>query len=274
MRTWNIAKGHGTENDFVILVDRHDLLSPSDDDVRLLCDRRRGVGGDGFLRAIKAEHIPEWEGDPEIWFMDYRNADGSIAQMCGNGVRVFALFLTQEGLVNEPVIPIGTRAGLRTATIGPGGKVTVAMGPAVVADQESTVRFGEREFTGDPVDVGNPHLVAVVDDVAAVQFVDGPHVDPAVFADGVNVEVIEQVGPGHIRMRVHERGVGETRSCGTGTVAAAAVAQRRFGGDGHWRVDVPGGTLGIQLGDEAIMTGPAEIVFKGTVHLPDLERAL
>ncbi|TDO92798.1 diaminopimelate epimerase [Enemella evansiae] len=269
MRSWSIAKGHGTENDFVIMVDRHGMLDPSDDDVRFLCDRRSGIGGDGLLRAIKAQHIPEWDGDPDIWFMDYRNADGSIAEMCGNGVRVFARYLNEEGLANEPVIPIGTRAGLRTAYLDR-ELVRVDMGAVAVDQTPTTIRLGEREFTAMPADVGNPHAVVEVDDVRSLDLSRAPQFDPERFPDGVNVEFVQRVGDREVAMRVHERGVGETRSCGTGTVATAAAASQWYGGD-EWQVDVLGGQVQVELGEVAWLTGPAVIVFRGEVLLPDRE---
>ncbi|GAB3713705.1 diaminopimelate epimerase [Mariniluteicoccus flavus] len=269
MRSWTVAKGHGTENDFVIIADRHGMLDPSAADVRYLCDRRAGIGGDGLLRAIKAEHIAEWHGDPDIWFMDYRNADGSVSEMCGNGVRVFARFLSEEGLTDALTIPIGTRAGLREATLEPSGLIRVGMGAVSVDDREVAVTIAGQELVGTPADVGNPHVVCVVDDVDAYDLTRQPAYDPEVFPDGVNVEIIQPAGEGRIRMRVHERGVGETRSCGTGTVAAAAVAARRLRGGDTWKVHVPGGVLQIELGEQAYMTGPAVIVMQGTVQLPD-----
>ncbi|WP_460744570.1 diaminopimelate epimerase [Mariniluteicoccus endophyticus] len=274
MRSWTVAKGHGTENDFVVINDRHGMLDPSPADVRYLCDRRAGIGGDGLLRAIKAEHMPEWDGDPGLWFMDYRNADGSISEMCGNGVRVFARYLADEGLVETSTIPIATRAGLREAVLGADGQIRVDMGEVTLGVAETTVTVDGRDLAAWPADVGNPHAVAFVDDVADFDLHHAPRFDPAVFPHGVNIEIVQPVGPGHVRMRVHERGVGETRSCGTGTVAVAAASAKHLGGSDHWRVDVPGGTLRIDLGEgdgarTAAMTGPAVIVMTGQVHLPD-----
>lgn len=275
MRSWNVAKGHGTENDFVIVVDRHGLLNPSAADVQLLCNRRTGVGGDGLLRVVRGSHIPEWEGDPALWFMDYRNADGSISEMCGNGVRVFARFLMEEGLVNDPEIPVGTRAGLRTVTAERSGDLRVDMGRVVVDDQRTPVSLGGQSWEALGADVGNPHAVCFVDDVDGLDLSRGPEFSAERFPAGVNVEFIELVEPGWLRMRVFERGVGETRSCGTGTVAAAAAARAVHGGE-RWRVDVPGGTLHIELEvdaegriERAYMSGPAVVQVRGVALLPD-----
>lgn len=270
MRSWAFAKGHGTHNDFVLIQDRHDMLDPSAEDVQFLCDRRGGIGGDGILRAIKAVHIPEWDGDPDLWFMDYRNADGSISEMCGNGVRVFVRYLLDEGLVSGNEVPIGTRAGLRTATVLPDGQVRVAMGPARVATGPTSLRIGDQSWPATAVNVGNPHAVAVVEDVAALDLTGQPEFDATVFPEGVNCEFIAISGH-NLTMRVHERGVGETMSCGTGTVAAAAAAAQLAGESvGRWRVDVPGGTVEVELTDgQSCLTGPAEIVAQGHVTLPD-----
>lgn len=275
MRSWNVAKGHGTENDFVILIDRHGLLNPSADDVRLLCNRRTGVGGDGLLRVIPGSHIDDWAGDPNLWFMDYRNADGSVSEMCGNGVRVFARFLIEENLVNGPTIPVATRAGVRTVTLERSGDLTVDMGRVHVDTDTSPVRLGERSWDALPADVGNPHAVCFVESVDDLDLSRAPEYATRRFPAGVNIEFVQVLGPGHIRMRVFERGVGETRSCGTGTVAAAAATRARIGGE-QWQVDVPGGTLQVvlepgeagQIG-RAYMTGPAVVHVRGEVLLPD-----
>jgi diaminopimelate epimerase len=277
---WTFAKGHGTENDFVLLVDRDDERPLSVDQVRWLCDRRAGIGADGVLRAVAGRHVPEWSGDPDTWFMDYRNADGSIAEMCGNGVRVFVRHLLDEGLVEGPTVPVGTRAGLRTTEVLADGRVRVAMGPARVSGSDVRVTTtDDRAHVAVPVDVGNPHAVSFVDDPAAVDLRDAPTWWPSeAFPDGVNAEFISARGPRHLVMRVFERGSGETRSCGTGTVAAAAAWHQRHplagepesSADGvTYRVDVPGGTVEVELGEQTFLTGPAVIVARGELLLPD-----
>ncbi|HHV22396.1 MAG TPA: diaminopimelate epimerase [Propionibacterium sp.] len=275
MRSWRIAKGHGTENDFVIVLDRHGMANPTPEDVRMLCDRRAGLGGDGLLRVVRGAQIPEWDGDPHVWFMDYRNADGSVSEMCGNGVRVFARYLVDEGLATGPEIPVGTRAGLKRVTMQRDGRIRVDMGRVVVDEEPTQVSLAGVPMTATKVDVGNPHAVAFVEEVAGLNLTIAPEFDATRFPEGVNVEFVEVVGPAHVRMRVFERGVGETRSCGTGTVAVAAAAQRAFGGN-DWRVDVPGGTLHIELQTaadgvigRALMTGPAVVHIRGDVQLDD-----
>ena len=281
MHSWSFAKGHGTCNDFVIVVDREDLHDPTPAEVRYVCDRRAGIGGDGLLRAVKAARVEEWTGDPDLWFMDYRNADGSIAEMCGNGVRVFARYLVDNGLADGPVVPIATRAGLREARLLPDRRVRVAMGSVAVAPEPVTVTVSglAEPVSATKVDVGNPHAVAFVDDPAALDLTRAPSWTPAeAFPGGVNCEFVRIIGDHHVGMRVYERGVGETMSCGTGTVAVAAATALRLGDRARpvtYRVDVPGGTVEVELtegadgGDEAFLTGPAVIVGHGELSLPE-----
>ena len=139
-------------------------LGPAE--VRFLCDRRAGIGADGLLRAVLAKHIDGWPGDGSLWFMDYRNADGSVAEMCGNGARVFARFLADQGLASGPVVPIATRSGLRETTLLPDGQVRVAMGPVAVTEAGVLVTpAGGEPLPALTVDVGNPHAVSFVDDL-------------------------------------------------------------------------------------------------------------
>src|SRR5262249_25810932 len=126
--------------------------------VRALCDRQRGLGADGVLRVVLADRIADGAATPGRWFMDYRNADGSIAEMCGNGVRVFVRYLVDAGLAAPGRFTIGTRAGDRRVTVRPDGQITVDMGPARVTGRSVAALDGQ-EFPGVAVDVGNPHLV-------------------------------------------------------------------------------------------------------------------
>jgi len=274
MRTWSFAKGHGTLNDFVLIKDRSGMLNPSADDVRFLCDRRAGIGGDGFLRAVKAENMPEWTGPGNMWFMDYRNSDGSVAEMCGNGIRVFARWLAEEDLATGDVIQIATRAGLRQVTMRRDGRITAAMGVPQWDPAQTWVRLGSREYAGHPVDVGNDHCVVNVseDELAHLDLTGSLELDRVRFPQGANVEFVVDLDQTHVRMRVLERGVGETMSCGTGVVAASLDLKQRTGSDATiYTVDVPGGTLkvGFDPTGEASLTGPAVIVARGEVTLPD-----
>ncbi|MCD4527092.1 diaminopimelate epimerase [Nocardioides sp. cx-173] len=262
--SYPFLKGHGTENDFVLLPDHdgsvHGDLDPAR--VRALCDRRAGIGGDGVLRVVRRDGL---------WFMDYRNSDGSLSEMCGNGIRVFGRYLVDEGLVDpaEP-LEVDTRDGVKVLTFD-GDLVTVDMGtPKVLGETEVSVPG--RTWTATHVDVGNPHAVAFVDDLAeAGPLLEAPTHDEAVYPDGVNVEFVVRRGAAHVAMRVHERGSGETRSCGTGACAVmvAAAEVDAASRDTAYRVDVPGGTLSIAwtADDRILMTGPAVLVARGTTDL-------
>lgn len=267
-------KGHGTENDFVLIPDLDGRLELTPALVAALCDRRAGIGADGVLRVVPSRLDPDGapHADEARFFMDYRNADGSLAQMCGNGARVFARYLVTAGLAPSGALRIATRDGVKWAHVPPDGEVTVGMGPAVVAPGTVEVSVAGRSFDAVAVDVGNPHAVAFVDDLDdAGRLLDPPTVIPAAtFPEGVNVEFVVERGPAHVAFRVFERGVGETRSCGTGACAVLAAARQRPGADpsDRWTVDVPGGRLTLTVGaDGAIaMTGPAVLVAEGEIR--------
>lgn len=280
------AKGHGTENDFVLLPDLDGSVHGAFADeqaalfVAALCDRRRGLGADGVIRIIRADVLAEQFAveqaqhavdDGAEWYMDYRNADGSLSQMCGNGVRVLARWLLDEGHVSGlTTMPLGTRAGTVYVTPEPDGLLSVDMG-LVRRMTDSEVTIGDRRWQAVGVDVGNPHAVVAVGEVSdAGALTEAPGHDPATYPEGVNVEFVAEVGEQHVRMRVHERGSGETRSCGTGACAAAVLAEQQAGYPARpasYRVDVPGGRLIVTLRDDghAVLTGPAEIVARGTM---------
>ncbi|MGA5605596.1 diaminopimelate epimerase [Streptomyces griseoincarnatus] len=280
-------KGHGTENDFVIVPDPENALELSAAAVAALCDRRAGIGGDGLLHVVRSATHPEARAmaDEAEWFMDYRNGDGSVAEMCGNGVRVFARYLQHAGHVGEGDLAIATRGGVKTVHIAKDGDITVGMGRAVLPEGDVTVAVGERGWPARNVNMGNPHAVAFVADLAdAGSLFAAPSFAPeAAYPDGVNVEFVVDRGPRHVAMRVHERGVGETRSCGTGACAVAVAAARRDGVDPRdtglpvtYTVDLPGGTLVIteQPDGRIEMTGPAVIVAEGAIEAEWLENAL
>lgn len=271
-QTWSFAKGHGTRNDFVILPDTDGVLDLTPARVAYLCDRRSGIGADGVLRVVKAGAVPGSGFDPDLWFMDYRNADGSVSEMCGNGLRVFARYLSEEGLSTDREIAIGTRAGLRWARLCDDGRVTVTMGRVTVGTP-TTGRLGDRTYDGVAVDVGNPHLVTCLgsaDDVDQADLRDPFVADPAVFPEGVNFELVHVVGEKHAVMRVLERGVGETEACGTGAVAVARVVNGD--GPGTVRVDLPGGSVEVTFATDgtATLTGPAVVLARGEVVVPEM----
>jgi diaminopimelate epimerase len=271
-------KGHGTENDFVILPDPDNALDLPAALVARLCDRRAGVGGDGVLHVVRAAAHPEarhMAGEAE-WFMDYRNADGSVAEMCGNGVRVFVRYLEHAGHITAGDVAVATRAGVRQAHLAKNGDVTVSMGRALLPEDGVTVSVDGRSWPARNVNMGNPHAVAFVEDLAHAGTLHGepPYTPAAVYPDGVNIEFVADRGPRHVAMRVHERGAAETRSCGTGACAVAVAAARRDGLDPAetgtpvtYTVDVLGGTLLItERPDGRVeMTGPAVILAEGRI---------
>ncbi|WP_031080738.1 diaminopimelate epimerase [Streptomyces sp. NRRL WC-3549] len=283
MSTPQIAflKGHGTENDFVIVPDPDNALDLPAAVVARLCDRRAGIGGDGLLHVVRSASHPEARDMAEQaeWFMDYRNADGSVAEMCGNGVRVFARYLQRAGLASEGDLAVATRGGVKRVHLAEDGAVTVSMGHARLPGSGVRVTVDGRSWDARNVNMGNPHAVAFVDDLAhAGDLLSVPPFSPSsVYPDGVNIEFVVDRGPRHVAMRVHERGSGETRSCGTGACAVAVAAARRDGVDpavtgapATYTVDLPGGTLVITESPdgEVEMTGPAVIVAEGVID-PD-----
>ena len=277
------AKGHGTQNDFVLLPDVECQVALSLPRVAALCDRRRGLGADGVLRVTTAgaalgsgvlERLPEGVGESD-WYMDYRNADGSTAQMCGNGVRVFAHYLRASGLESRDEFVVGSLAGPRPVTLhhvdATDADIAVDMGKANKLGTGEAV-VGGRRFTGVAVDVGNPHLACAdpgltVDALAALDVAAPVQFDAEQFPEGVNVEVLTVPAGGLVCMRVHERGVGETRSCGTGTVAAAVAALATTGDDtGVLTVRVPGGDVTVTVTEStSFLRGPSVLVAHGEV---------
>lgn len=266
------SKGHGTENDFVLLPDPEGTLDLTPARVAALCDRRRGLGADGVLRVVRWAALGPDGPAPEPgveWFMDYRNADGSAAEMCGNGVRVYARYLAHRGWLGDAELALGTRGGIRTVALH-GDEVSVDMGAALVGEA-GTASVDGVAFPGLAVDTGNPHLACVTDaDIDHLDLTRPPGHDPAQFPHGVNVEFVSPVRPGGVdavSMRVHERGVGETRSCGTGTVAAVVAVLRHAGrATGTVGVDTPGGRLRVTVTDSTtVLHGPAVLVAHGEI---------
>jgi diaminopimelate epimerase len=258
-------KGHGTQNDFVVLPDLDGAISLTPDFVRALCDRSGGIGADGVLRVVRSENADEakrFSAEAEF-FMDYRNADGSTAEMCGNGIRVFLRYLQRVSLVGESAA-VATRGGIVSVRSCPDGDISAQMGlPQVLADRPvATAAPLEARPALAAVQMPNPHVVVEVSaaELDVLELTAPPVIDPPLPA-GQNVEFVARLGPRHLRMRVHERGVGETRSCGTGICAAVVAAAGEPDG-ATWRVDVPGGTCSVVWHpDRTIdLIGPAVIV--------------
>ena len=282
----NFTKGHGTGNDFVLVLDEIGQLDFSELEIQKLCDRNFGVGADGLI-VIRPTKGSEAEGllaqeSAATWFMDYRNRDGSKAEMCGNGIRVMARYLVEHELVKiDPgsTLPIATRAGIKDLTQTANG-FAVDLGRFSIDEEEVLVKAAGLRVPrpGLSVDLGNPHVVVALADLDELEHLDLhkiPILDPEP-EEGANVEfvVIDEPmiveGVAGVSMRVFERGVGETLSCGTG-VAASALAVRHWAGgeQNHWKVSVPGGDLGVRVfptedGEHVSISGPAELVFSGS----------
>jgi diaminopimelate epimerase len=285
--TIHFTKGHGTGNDFVLFADPDGEIDLTPAQLAAIADRHFGVGADGVIRAVRSSKLPDGaraleEDAAAEWFMDYHNADGSVAEMCGNGIRVFARYLLDNGLTelkDGNTLAVGTRSGVRDVQRNKAG-FQADMGRWRLDGTEPTVRARNLSVArpGLGINVGNPHVVVALAsdeelDAADLSYV--PILDPEP-ADGANVEFVVPLEPlvkdgvGRIRMRVHERGSGETLSCGTGAVAAA-LATRYWAGSGapnQWSVQVPGGTVGVRMfptedGEHVSLSGPAELVYSG-----------
>ena len=289
-----VYKAHATGNDFVVYLDEDGMHEPTADEVRFLCDRHFGIGGDGLIRLahpqavsdVNERQIADCAAGDADWFMDYRNADGSLAEMCGNGTRAITLFAQRQGIADQPggkPFHLGTRAGVKILTsLGdvPGlGKdvFQVEMGAWKRGDvdgYEVTIPGTSGSARGTFVDMGNPHVVAVLEDAFAslpnvedLDLVTKPVVAPEIPSDQ-NVEFVrideqsEGDDAGEATMRVNDRGWGETLSCGTGLCATAITLRAKTGID-HWTITVRGGTLRVDVTDEDVkLTGSATIVGK------------
>jgi diaminopimelate epimerase len=279
----NFTKGHGTANDFIIIEDSRNSWDLTSAQVSWLCDRRRGIGADGVIRVVPTADAPGFE-DLGVakWFMDYRNSDGSVAEMCGNGARVFARYLLATGLETERAFVIATRAGLHEVIIHQDLTVSVTMGTAIALHNDSkivvNVLGAPAGLLAHGVLVPNPHAVVYLPQDVALADLDlsQPSVTPSdAFPDGVNIEFVVKLGERHLALRVHERGSGETLSCGTGACAVAWTDMRSGGltnernPEDEWQIDVPGGSLWVtEKAGRLWLRGPAELVARGKVLIP------
>ena len=285
------TKGQGTGNDFVLFSDPEGDAELTPTQIAAVCDRRFGVGADGVIRAVRSANLEAGatalaENPHAVWFMDYWNADGTVSEMCGNGIRVYTSYLLSQGLADLPSggsLALGTRAGVRTVTRSATG-YEADLGLWRLTGVDPLVRAKNLDVPrpGLGIDVGNPHVVVALaddDELAGLDLGYLPILDPLPEA-GANIEFVVpadplvEAGVGRVRMRVHERGSGETLSCGTGAVATA-LAVRHWAGAGapsEWRVQVPGGVLGVRMfdapdGEHVALSGPAELVFDGVLSL-------
>jgi diaminopimelate epimerase len=289
--TIHFTKGHGTGNDFVLFADPEGEIDLTPAQIAAIADRHFGVGADGVIRAVKSANIPDGaaalaEDASAVWFMDYHNADGSKAEMCGNGIRVFARYLLDNGLTELPdgdTLAVGTRSGVRDVQRNRTG-FQADLGRWSLDGTEPTVRARNLSVArpGLGINVGNPHVVVALasdDELDSADLGYIPQLDPEPAA-GANVEFVVPLEPlvkdgvGRIRMRVHERGSGETLSCGTGAVAAALATRywAESAAPNQWSVEVPGGTVGVRMfptedGEHVSLSGPADLVFEGDLSI-------
>ena len=251
------AYGHGTHNDFVIVFDPKSEISITTAQTAQICNRQTGIGADGLIRITSTDGK---------WFMDYRNADGSIAEMCGNGIRVMARYLVSHGHQAEGIFAIDTRDGTKHLRVPSSGDITVNMGQLTDENDEITVSANGSIWNGYNISIGNPHAVAFVETLDAIgDLKQPPIVRPKdSYPEGVNVEFVELLQENELKMRVFERGVGETQSCGTGTCAVALAATLKFKSSlpAKWIIYPPGGRLEVEIDphNNAILSGPAELI--------------
>jgi diaminopimelate epimerase len=276
-------KMHGTLNDFVVFADMDNSVALSESTVARLCDRRAGIGADGLI-VVRPSAVAHF-------FMDYYNSDGSIAEMCGNGIRCLAKYVFDNDLLREREQHIETRAGIKTVSleVGDDGRVQcvqVDMGVPIFAtpkipvlvspEQEPVLNYPlevqGRIFRSSFVSMGNPHCVIFVDEqIESLPTVYGPAIERhPLFPQKTNVEFVRIVSTGRLTMRVWERGSGETLSCGTGACAAAVIGILQHVVQTPVAVDLLGGTLEIQWngpGSSVLMSGPATRVYEGSITL-------
>jgi diaminopimelate epimerase len=266
-------KGHGAGNDFILLDANLGGMNPSSQIVEQLCDRRKGIGADGVLRIAPAS---EFSVTDAKYFMDYRNADGSLGMTCGNGLRVTARFLVEQGYESAGNFTIGTRAGTVKAFVDPAdhefNNIAIDMGQfSAIDNAQISVTTETGSWQANGISTPNPHAVAIVNSIwDAGSLGDYPAVSPdKTFPEGVNVEFVEPKSPTHIAMRTHERGVGETLACGSGSCAAAQVWANKNELEPGWsvQVDLLGGTVYVDqdLTGTLILRGPARIVASGNI---------
>lgn len=246
--------GHGTHNDFVLIFDPENKLNLNANQIKRICDRNLGIGSDGLIKIIKQN---------QSWFMDYYNADGTQAEMCGNGIRVVARYLTDRGHQPSGIYPINTRDGRKFLSVPQVGDISVNMGKVSLVSGEISVKVNSNKYFGFNIDVGNPHAVVFVPDLNEIgDLAKLPDVEPVqTYPEGVNIEFAKILEDNEIQMRVYERGIGETKSCGTGTCAVALAATIKSGQKLpiKWRINPPGGQLVVEIDahSNATLTGPA-----------------
>jgi diaminopimelate epimerase len=275
------VKYEGIGNDFVMIADPSNVIRLTADLVRKLCDRRFGIGADGVIRVAPG-------GPGADLFMDYVNSDGSIGEMCGNGIRCLALFAREMGMTARTELRVDTRAGVKRITVNQDGSVTVNMGPPIFEPSSipvawpgpdalhAKVELPDQVLEAACLSMGNSHAVVFVEDLEAVPVASlGPQVEHhPMFPKGANVEFVRVVSRNRIEMRVWERGSGQTLACGTGACAGAVAARLLRETGPSVTVALPGGELEVAWSGSApadtapaFMTGPATKVFEGDIGL-------
>jgi len=259
------TKGHGTGNDFVLVFDPDCQFDLDEEVVALVCNRSFGIGADGLIRITKKDGV---------WFMDYRNADGTIAEICGNGTRVMAKYLVLNHLVDGPTFEIGTRAGLIPVISKHDGSFTVELGPVINLNEKVLVEVGDNQLQGNVLSAPNPHVVTIVSNLENLgNLLDSPkHLPTPILPQGANFEFVQIISASEVSMRVFERGVGETLSCGSGACAVAVFLQQSLNFDSPITINVPGGKLILEPIPEnkVKLTGPAKLVAWGEIDIEAL----
>ena len=271
----NFTKMHGLGNDFVVLDSISQSITLTPELVQRLADRHEGIGFDQLL-LVEPPSLPDVDFDYRIF-----NANGGEVEQCGNGIRCFARFVLDKGLTNKHRISVATRTGVAIVNVEKDGQVTVNMGapqltpakiPFIADHQQATYEIdsGDNLVTASAISVGNPHVVICVDDIASAP-VDklGPILESHPrFPNRVNVGFMQVIRRNYIKLRVYERGVGETRACGTGACAAVVAGRLQDRLDHRVKVELPGGSLRIRWkgGDNPVwMTGPTTTVYTGQI---------
>jgi diaminopimelate epimerase len=275
------SKYEGTGNDFIVVADLADEREIDAATAADLCDRRFGIGADGMIRVVREAN--------GRFVMDHRNADGSHAEMCGNGIRCLGKFVFDRRLTDATELDVVTRAGIRHVSLdvrdGEVGRVTVGMGtprfqrheipmrgPAWETFMDRPFELAGMTFRVSAVSMGNPHLVVLCEDEPSRYHVE--HIGPAVerhelFPERTNVEFAYARGRGLLEVRVWERGVGETLACGTGACAALVAASEAGSTGPAAEVRFPGGAVDVERrGDDVLLTGDAVHVFDGQIEGP------
>ncbi len=258
------TKMHGLGNDFVVIENMNGRITLAKEQIIFLCDRFKGIGADGVILIEKSD-----KGD---CFMNYYNADGSVAEMCGNGVRCVAKFLKDDILKDKVNFKIDTRAGMKDIEFMSDGTFSVNMGKPMFSSTDFPGETSNLEgLSFNFVSVGNPHAVALVESLETYDLsLIGPKIEnDKIFPNKINVELVEKKYEKEYKVKVWERGCGATLACGTGACAVYAIIAKDRHIDGEIKISLPGGNLflGQNTENDIIMRGPAESVYNGMIYV-------